>query len=204
MRTRSTTMRTRSLELIATLLCAGLLALAVSVTANAAPPGQGPGGPVLVVTNSADPFSRYLAEILQDEGLNAFDVVDLSALSQAQLNSHQVVVLAQTPVNDAQVAQLSSWVQAGGDLVALRPDAKLGPLLGLGGDAGDLAEGYIKIDTSSAPGAGITGDTMQFHGTADRHALAAGTRAVATLYANSTAATADPAVTLRSVGTNGG
>jgi hypothetical protein len=197
-------MRTRSLELIATVLSAGLLALAVSATAIAAPPGQGPGGPVLVVTNSADPFSRYLAEILQDEGLNAFDVVDLSGLSQAQLNSHQAVILAQTPVNDAQVAQLTTWVQSGGDLVALRPDPKLGPLLGLGADAGDLAEGYIKVDTGSAPGAGITGATMQFHGTADRHALAAGTRAVAMLYANSTTATADPAVTLRSVGTNGG
>jgi hypothetical protein len=205
MSTKATTMRRHALQLVAiSLSVCGLLAATLSTMATAAPPGQGTGGPILVITNSGDPFSRYLAEILQGEGLNAFDVVDLNALTQAQLNGHQVAVLAQTPVTDAQVAQLTSWVEGGGDLVALRPDAKLGPLLGLGADGGDLAEGYIKVDTGSAPGTGITGATMQFHGTADRHTLAAGTRAVAMLYANSTAATPDPAVTLRNVGPNGG
>ena len=44
---------------------------------------------------------------------------------------------------------------------------------------------------------------MQFHGTADRYTLN-GATAVATLYSNATTATTNPAVTLRSVGTNGG
>ena len=44
---------------------------------------------------------------------------------------------------------------------------------------------------------------MQFHGTADNYTLN-GATAVATLYSSSTTATTNPAVTLRSVGSNGG
>ena len=44
---------------------------------------------------------------------------------------------------------------------------------------------------------------MQFHGTADRYMLN-GATAVATLYSNATTATANPAVTLRWVGSSGG
>ena len=53
---------------------------------------------------------------------------------------------------------------------------------------------------SVAPGAGIVGQTMQFHGTADRYTLA-GATAVAALYADANTATANPAVTIRNVGT---
>ena len=35
--------------------------------------------PVLVVTNPADPFGRYYAEILRAEGLNAFAVADIGS-----------------------------------------------------------------------------------------------------------------------------
>ncbi len=34
------------------------------------PPTQGPGGPVLVVTAAANPFTTYYAEILRGEGAN--------------------------------------------------------------------------------------------------------------------------------------
>ena len=36
------------------------------------PPTTGPGGPILVVVERANPFSRYYAEILRAEGLNEF------------------------------------------------------------------------------------------------------------------------------------
>ena len=138
---------------VAAFLVACLLPAVGAKAAMAFPPGQGPGGPVLVVANSADPFSRYYAEILQGEGLNEFDVVDLGSLTPAQLSSHQVIVLAQTTgLTDAQVSTLTSWVQGGGNLVAMRPDPKLGPLLGLGPDTGDLSQGYIGIDAASPPG----------------------------------------------------
>ena len=144
---------------------------------------------------AGDQFGRYYAEILRAEGLNAFAVGDPGALSPAGLAPYQVVLLGPTALNGAQVTALSGWVGGGGDLIAMRPDPALAGLLGLGGDTGDLAEGYIKAEA----GAGITGETMQFHGTADVWALA-GASTVASLYSGPAGAIGAPAVTLRSVG----
>ena len=98
---------------------------------------------------------------------------------------------------------LSDWVNAGGNLVAMRPDKQLAPLLGLSDAGSTLSNAYLQVDTSTPPGAGIVGETIQFHGTADRYTLN-GATAVATLYSSATAATSNPAVTLRSVGSLGG
>jgi hypothetical protein len=172
-------------------------------TATAFPPGQGPGGPILVIADPADPFGRYYAEILTAEGLNAFDVRDVGQVSDAMLSSYSVAIVAPTALTASQAASLSAWVGGGGNLIAMRPGPSLAGLLGLGSDGGDLDDGYIRIDTASGPGAGITGDTMQFHGRADRWTLAGATK-VADLYGSPTSATPHPAVTLRSVGTAGG
>ena len=148
-----------------------------------------------MVADPGDPFGRYYAEILRAEGLNAFAVGDPGALTPAGLAPYQVVVLARTGVNDAQLGALGAWVNGGGDLIAMRPEPRLAGLLGLGADTGDLAEGYIKAEA----GAGITGETMQFHGTADVWTLA-GASTVASLYSGPAGATGAPAVTLRSAG----
>ena len=76
-------------------------------------------------------------------------------------------------------------------------------LLGLSDAASTLADAYLQVDTSSGPGAGIVGQTIQFHGLADLYALA-GATPVATLYSDAGTATTNPAVTLRSVGALGG
>ena len=178
------------------LLLAGILAPAASAQSA---PGEGPGGPILVVADPGDAFGRYYAEILRAEGLNEFAVADPGALSPATLAGYQVVLLARTGLDDAQIGALGAWVNAGGDLIAMRPDPRLAGLLGLGADTGDLAEGYIKPEA----GAGVTGETLQFHGTADVWSLA-GASTVATLYSGPSTATAAPAVTLRSVGGAGG
>ena len=154
---------------------------------------------MLVVTDPGDRFGEYYAEILRAEGLNEFAVADVGSLSAQSLAAHQVVVLAQTGLSVAQAGLLQSWVQGGGNLIAMRPDPKLAGLLGLGSDVGDLPNGYLQV----APGRGITGEPMQFHDTADRWTVA-GATTVATLYSSATAATSSPAVTLRSVGSAGG
>ena len=59
------------------------------------------------------------------------------------------------------------------------------------------------VETASAPGAGIVADTIQFHGTADRYTLS-GATSIAALFSDPTTATSNPAVTLRTVGPNGG
>ena len=151
--------------------------------------------PILVVADPADPFGRYYAEILRAEGLNEVDVTtDL-----ATLDGRQAVVLADRDIGDADAARLQDWVQAGGDLVAMRPPPQLAGLLGLGAQAGTLADAYVKVDTTRPPGAGIVADTIQFHGAADRWTLA-GATPVATLYSTAADATTDPAVTVHGVG----
>jgi fibronectin type 3 domain-containing protein len=159
--------------------------------------------PVLVVGSTANPFGSYLAEILRNEGLDAFTTIDVSLLSTSALSGFDIVVLGDTTLTTPQASALTDWVNAGGNLIAMHPDKKLSSLLGLTDAKATLANAYLKIDTSTSPGAGIVGSTIQFHGTADKYTLN-GATAVATLYSNASTATSNPAVTLRSVGSNGG
>ena len=159
---------------------------------------------VLVVASPANPYGSYLTEILRNEGLNAFTTLNPAFLSAAQLSTFDVVVLGETQLTAGQVSLLGDWVDR--RAATSSPCARTSSLPGCSGlsDAGaTLSNGYLKVDTAAAPGAGIVGTTIQYHGTADRYTLA-GATAVATLYANATTATSNPAVTLRSVGTAGG
>ena len=167
-------------------------------------PNQGPGGPILVISNPSNPFSRYYAEILRAEGLNEFDVANLSSVTDPMLDQHGVVILGETPLTAAQAQMLSAWVQDdGGNLIAMRPDDDLAGLLGLTDTNTTLNDAYLQVNTGSPPGAGIVNQTIQYHGTADRY-TPSGAQTIATLFANATTATSNPAVTLRSVGSNGG
>ncbi len=165
---------------------------------------QGTGGPVLVLNSSTNPFSKYYAEILRAEGFNSFASGDIANVSASQLNQYSVVILGDVPVTDTQVSLLTSWVTAGGNLIAMHPDKKLAGLLGVTDQASTISDAYMLIDTSTSPGSGITGQTMQYHGSADKYTAQSGTQTVATLYSTDTAATTNPAITMRSVGTNGG
>ena len=80
-------------------------------------------------------------------------------------------MLGETGLSAAQVTMLDDWVHAGGNLIAMRPDPQLAGLLGLSDTPDTLANAYLQVDTGSAPGAGIVGQTIQFHGTADRYTL---------------------------------
>ncbi|WP_053226918.1 LamG-like jellyroll fold domain-containing protein [Solirubrobacter soli] len=160
--------------------------------------------PVLVLTAAAQPFSSYVPEILKAEGLDAFTSMDLSLATSTVLSGFDQVILGDVPLTVGQVTMLTNWVNAGGSLIALHPDKKLAPLLGLTDLSSTLSNAYLKVNTGAGtPGAGIVGDTIQYHGSADRYALN-GATAVATLYSTATVATTSPAVTTRSVGANGG
>ncbi len=169
----------------------------------APPPDEGPGGPILVISTGSNPFSRYYAEILRAEGLNAFKVTDLANVTPALLGAYDVAILGEAGLSAAQVTTLSNWVQQGGNLIAMRPDPQLSSLLGLTATANTLGNAYLRVDTATGPGAGIVGQTIQFHGTASRYTVN-GAQAIATLYSSAGTATTNPAVTLRSVGSNGG
>ncbi|WP_374089793.1 N,N-dimethylformamidase beta subunit family domain-containing protein [Methylomicrobium lacus] len=175
-------------------------------------------GPILLITSStpgvpSNPnFSAYYTEILRTEGFNEFVVAaDISTVTTTTLNAYDVVILAPMTLTSVQVTMITDWVtnagpagKPGGNLIAMKPDKQLAGLLGLTDAATTpLENGYLLVNTSVSPGKGIVGETVQFHGTADRYTLN-GATAIATLFSNATTATSNPAVTLRSVGTAGG
>jgi hypothetical protein len=158
---------------------------------------------VLVVTSTANPFGSYLAEILRNEGLNAFTTMDVAFISPTILSGFDVVLLGETPLSAPQVSTLTGWVNGGGNLVAMRPDAQLAGLLGLTSAGGTRANAYLQVDTYRRAGSRDCrrDDAVPRHG---RSLHAERCDAVATQYSNSTTATTNPAVTLRAVGSSGG
>jgi hypothetical protein len=167
------------------------------------PPEEGPGGPILIISTASNPFSTYYAEILRTEGFNAFTVAYLSSISSATLDDYDIVILGEMPLSSAQVTMFGDWVDAGGNLIAMRPDKGLADLLGLTDQSSTLANAYLLVDTSAEPSAGIVDQTIQFHGVADIYTVSDAS-ILATLYSDATTATSNPAVTLRNIGTNGG
>ena len=182
---------------LALLVCS---ALAAGARAEIPPP---PGGPLLVVTNSDDPFTLVPTEILRTEGFAAFDVVALGDLTPALLAAHDVAWLGPMGVTSAQQQMFADWVGEGGALIAMRPDPRLGTLLGLHRSSGSLSERYLQVNTRGGAGAGIPGDPMQFHGTADLWTLD-GATAVATLESGPGVPSSYVAVSQRTVGARGG
>lgn len=180
------------------------IAIVLSLLAVAAVPlrSQGAGTPILVITSSAT-FSSYYAEILRTEGLNGFTVAPLASVDSTVLANYDVAILSRTTLNAAQATMFSDWVNAGGNLIAMRPNSQLAGLLGITPLGTTLSEGYMAVNAATAPGNGIVTQPMQFHGTADRYSLS-GATAVATLYSSYLSPTTNPAVTMRSVGSNGG
>jgi Domain of unknown function (DUF4082)/Bacterial Ig-like domain len=166
------------------------------------PPTQGAGGPVLVIDNTAaatSQFSLYTAEILRAEGITSFATTNLSLVTASTLAGYDAVVLGATPLTATQVTMFTTWVQGGGRLITFRPDKQLAGFLGLTDVGTTLARGYLKVDTSAAPGTGITSQTIQFQSPADRYTLSGATE-VARLYSNANNATTNPAVVHRTVG----
>src|SRR5262249_7112255 len=115
--------------------------------------------PILVLTSASNPFSSYLTEILRGEGMNEFTALDVSYLSASLLGNYQVVLLGNVALSSSQAGVITSWVQGGGNLIAMRPDKDLTSLLGLFDMHSTLSNAYLKVDTSKAPGVGIVGST---------------------------------------------
>ncbi|MGZ4156399.1 MAG: N,N-dimethylformamidase beta subunit family domain-containing protein, partial [Bacteroidia bacterium] len=165
-------------------------------------PTEGPGGPILVISGATNPFSRYPVEILRAEGLNEFTAMDISLVNATILNNYEVIVLGEFPLTAADVTMFTNWVNAGGTLIALRPDAQLAPLLGITSAGSSMSDKYLLVNNTGA-GIGIVNQTIQYHGAADLYNLS-GASSLATLYSSASAATVYPAVTIHNVGTNGG
>ncbi|MCU1311003.1 MAG: hypothetical protein JWO20_2128, partial [Candidatus Angelobacter sp.] len=167
------------------------------------PPTQGPGGPILVVTSASDNFATFFAEILRNEGFNEFSVGDISDLTASTLSNYTLVILGHMSLTSPQVSMFTNWVNSGGSLIAMRPDKQLASLLGLTDAGATRADAYLLVNATSGPGVGIVGQTMQYHSVADLYNVN-GATTLARLYSNASTSTSNPAVTMISVGSNGG
>ncbi|HEX7796895.1 MAG TPA: hypothetical protein VF456_21180, partial [Vicinamibacterales bacterium] len=157
---------------------------------------QATPAPILIVTNSAasNPFDTYLPEILQAEGLNQFAVKDLGSVQATDLSNATVVILAETPLTAAQANLFSNYVAGGGRLVAMKPDNQLTPVLGLTPVGTTTTEGYFAVNPAVTFADGFPTTTLPFHGQAINYTGANGTTTLATLFSDSSTATAFPAV----------
>ncbi|MEQ1676155.1 MAG: N,N-dimethylformamidase beta subunit family domain-containing protein [Chitinophagaceae bacterium] len=176
--------------------------ITISITGRPSP-NDGYDGPILVVHKHSNPFSRYAAEILRAQGFNEFKVEEIEDVNAVMLADYDVVVLGEMSLSSTKVTDLTNWVTNGGTLIAFRPDVQLSSLMGITNAGGNVSDKYLLVNTASAPGTGIVGETIQFHGTADQYNLN-GATAIATLYSDATTATTYPAITINTVGANGG
>lgn len=198
------TIRCRAFDDNGNMQTAGINPINIIINATSLPsPNDGLGGPILVISSTSNPFSRYAVEILRAEGLNEFFAMDITAVTSTTLNNYDVVILGEMPLNAYIVTMLTDWVNNGGTLIAFKPDLLLAPLLGVTPAAGNLSDKYILIQTNNGPGVGLVGQTIQFHGTADYYTLTTAI-SLATLYSDASTATVYPAVTTNNVGENGG
>lgn len=163
-------------------------------------PTSGPGGPVLLVTDEANPYDEFYAEILRSEGLPGFDTIALRDLGDAALGDHAVAVVSGTPPPAARL-RLRHWLEAGGQLVLNGTSDELAGLAGLRRVPGAITQGELRIDTDSEAGRGLPAAPLRLHSEAVGIEVAEGTDVIATVHGNGRSF---PAVTLRRRGSAGG
>jgi len=182
----------KSMEALVCLLVACLLLFVLPTQAAAA-------NPILVITSSSNPYTTFLPEIVHTEGFNEFDSADISTVSSVTLAAYDLAILGDMSLTAAQATMLSSWVNAGGSLIAMHPDPQLAGLLGLVDTGSTLTNAYVLMNTAGGPGVGLVGQTIQFHGPAKLYILN-GATSYATLYSSASTPTSNPGVTLNLVG----
>ncbi|MEI7555275.1 fibronectin type III domain-containing protein, partial [Candidatus Chlorohelix sp.] len=168
----------------------------------AAPVAATNTAPVLLVYNDAytsNKFGRYLGEIMNAEGFNLFDTTQLVSVTTGLLSGYDTVVLAETTLSALQASIFTAYVETGGNLIAMRPDAQLASVFGLGLSNGTLNNAYVAIQTNNTYGQGFPSDSFQTHSTATTY-NAATAQIVALLYSDATSATSYPAVTVNNYG----
>ena len=186
------------------LLQAFLMLSFVSLSQSPAVPDEGNGGPVLLVTSTSNPYSKFPIEILRSEGWNEYKSMDISQVTAAVLTQYDIVIIGDIAITASQASLFTSWTNNGGTLIAFSPDPALSSLLGITAVGGTISDKYIRVDINTAAGKGIEGQTIQFHGQADLYTANAGTSILATIYSDANTPTSYPAVTSRTAGSNGG
>jgi len=143
---------------------------------------------ILVDPNSADSFGLYLGEVLRSEGLNAFQIENLTLIDAGYLTDFPIVLLPPAQLSPAQAVGLAEYVAQGGALMAMQPDAAIAPIFGIRPAEGTTSAGYLVArDGDRTP--------LQIHAEA-AHYAPDGAAVIAELYHDRSTATGFPAITL--------
>jgi hypothetical protein len=161
------------------------------------------GGSILLVAREGT-RDAYLAEILRAEGFTGFDTVTPEQVASDRLANRTVVILGASSATGPHLADVESWVSGGGELITMMPAGRLATLAGLTAIGQKLEDAYIAIDTTQAPGAGLTAERMQVQGDALVYTAATDNRIIASLSSDLEPSGPHPALSLTSVGTSGG
>lgn len=170
-----------------------------------------PAAPIFVAPAAANADSPLLLlhpdavapaaweEILRVEGLPYARAQQLSTLDLATLAATAAVILLPGATTDDQRGLLRDYVEAGGGLIAIAPDAALAALCGLDWLDAATPDGYLCVRPAAPGGAGIAGGALQFHAPLHHYHLREA-EAVAHLCSRTSEATTTPAVTIRQLG----
>jgi len=156
--------------------------------------------PILLLATD-NKFGSFAGEILKTEGFNEFQIDSLAdaKVTLKYLKKFDVIILAEVSLTTDKKEMFARYVYDGGNLVAFRPDKKLGDVFGIVSIGGTVDEGYILISTNEEIGKGITSQSLQFHGEADKYDLKGGKK-IAALYQNAITSTEYPAVVINDYG----
>lgn len=151
--------------------------------------------PPLLVLASGSHFGQFTCEILKTEGFNAFQLDSLAdpKVSADYLHQFDIVILAENPLTLAQQDLIKQYVRKGGNLIAFQPEKELSDVFGIRYSGDSVKEGYVRADTATETGRGLSPRALQFHGAADLYGLD-GARQIAALYKNAVSPTGYPAV----------
>jgi hypothetical protein len=156
--------------------------------------------PILILASHND-FGSYTGEILHAEGFNEFIIDSLTSqkITKSFLRKFDLVILSEQKIDREAKKLISEFVKNGGNLITFRPDRSIAELFGITPAGGDVAEGYITINTSGNFGMSLTNKPIQFHGIADIYTLNKG-NTIASLLSDKKSTDLPPAVVSNNYG----
>ena len=136
-------------------------------------PTGAPDATILVVLGRDRLYGAFYGNILEGEGFNNYATILADDVTAEKLKQYKVVVLAASQVKKPLLDALGRWVRQGGLLIAMRPDARLYPLLGLKPfSAGTLRWASLRAERSPPYTRGITTTPLRLHGRLDLFSVA--------------------------------
>lgn len=125
--------------------------------------------PILLVidTTDANPFSRYVAEILRAEGILTFETWNVASgsLDSSVIPQYHLIITATASRHLRSMrSDLVAWVRCGGRLLMVAPPQEFDTLLGVRTIGPARTDGYIQFDAARQMTENLSSVPIQFFG----------------------------------------